>query len=371
MADTENAYLTTRELAALLRIKERKVYDLAASGQIPCSRAMGKLLFPRKAIEAWIAGESINPDAVTPKSRPPVFLGSYEPLLEWALRESGCGLATLLDGSLDGLRRFVANEGVAAGLHVYDAADDSWNVRAVGEALRDAPVVLIEFAWRERGLIVAPGKARAFPDAAALRGHRVVPRQAGAGSQVLLEQLIADGNDGYSVRMALADLAEGTGDVAGMKAELQAAHRLDPSMAEPLQALVDLASKQKDHAAELDALKKLAKLEQHDPRVYRRLMERLLEKKQLAEARAAGEAATWADVEGMDTHRVFGEVLLASKMVPRAIFEGQSALLCPGRPKDQAKVHDLLARAYAAVPNPKQAAKHRKLAKSVLSEASK
>ncbi|MCB1792343.1 MAG: helix-turn-helix transcriptional regulator, partial [Gammaproteobacteria bacterium] len=191
MADTENAYLTTRELAALLRIKERKVYDLAASGQIPCSRAMGKLLFPRKAIEAWIAGESINPDAVTPKSRPPVFLGSYEPLLEWALRESGCGLATLLDGSLDGLRRFVANEGVAAGLHVYDAADDSWNVRAVGEALRDAPVVLIEFAWRERGLIVAPGKARAFPDAAALRGHRVVPRQAGAGSQVLLEQLIA------------------------------------------------------------------------------------------------------------------------------------------------------------------------------------
>ena len=191
MADTENAYLTTRELAALLRIKERKVYDLAASGQIPCSRAMGKLLFPRKAIEAWIAGESINPDAVTPKSRPPVFLGSYEPLLEWALRESGCGLATLLDGSLDGLRRFVANEGVAAGLHVYDAADDSWNVRAVGEALRDAPVVLIEFAWRERGLIVAPGKERTFPDAAALRGHRVVPRQAGAGSQVLLEQLIA------------------------------------------------------------------------------------------------------------------------------------------------------------------------------------
>ena len=56
MPDSENAYLTTRELASLLRIKERKVYDLAASGQIPCSRAMGKLLFPRKAIEAWIAG---------------------------------------------------------------------------------------------------------------------------------------------------------------------------------------------------------------------------------------------------------------------------------------------------------------------------
>jgi excisionase family DNA binding protein len=38
-------YLTTKELAELLRIKERKVYDLAASGAVPCSKAMGKLLF--------------------------------------------------------------------------------------------------------------------------------------------------------------------------------------------------------------------------------------------------------------------------------------------------------------------------------------
>ena len=47
-------YLTTRELAELLRIKERKVYDLAASGKVPCSRATGRLLFPRAEIEAWI-----------------------------------------------------------------------------------------------------------------------------------------------------------------------------------------------------------------------------------------------------------------------------------------------------------------------------
>mgnify|MGYP002820403384 CR=1 FL=1 len=45
-------YMTTKELADFLRIKQRKVYDLAASGNIPCSRAMGKLLFPRAEIEA-------------------------------------------------------------------------------------------------------------------------------------------------------------------------------------------------------------------------------------------------------------------------------------------------------------------------------
>jgi len=35
MSETESEYLTTKELAQLLRIKERKVYDLAASGELP------------------------------------------------------------------------------------------------------------------------------------------------------------------------------------------------------------------------------------------------------------------------------------------------------------------------------------------------
>ena len=43
-------YLTTKELAELLRLKERKVYDLAAAGEVPCTRATGKLLFPRDAV---------------------------------------------------------------------------------------------------------------------------------------------------------------------------------------------------------------------------------------------------------------------------------------------------------------------------------
>lgn len=45
-------FLTVRELAAFLRVKERKVYALAAEGALPCSRATGKLIFPRAAVEA-------------------------------------------------------------------------------------------------------------------------------------------------------------------------------------------------------------------------------------------------------------------------------------------------------------------------------
>src|SRR3546814_2951990 len=36
--------MTTREVADYLRLKERKVYDLVAGGEIPVSRATGKLL---------------------------------------------------------------------------------------------------------------------------------------------------------------------------------------------------------------------------------------------------------------------------------------------------------------------------------------
>lgn len=191
MPQHENAYLTTRELAELLRIKERKVYDLAASGQIPCSRAMGKLLFPRQAVEDWLARESSGGGPSAAVRPPGVLLGSHEPLLEWALRESGCGLATLLDGSLDGLERFARGEGVAAGLHVYDAVRNDWNVAVVEEGFSGAPVALIEFAWRARGLIVAPGSEDAVADVSALQGRRVAPRQASAGSQILLEHLLA------------------------------------------------------------------------------------------------------------------------------------------------------------------------------------
>jgi excisionase family DNA binding protein len=60
-------YLTTRELADLLRIKERKVYDMAAAGEVPCSRAMGKLLFPRAEVEAWLAASASGPRVPVPR----------------------------------------------------------------------------------------------------------------------------------------------------------------------------------------------------------------------------------------------------------------------------------------------------------------
>lgn len=188
----DETYLTTRELADLLRIKERKVYDLAASGEVPCTKVIGKLLFPRDRIEAWLASGSSGPD-ISMRRRPGVVLGSHDPLLDWAIREARCGLASNFDSSLDGVDRFVAGEGMMAGVHVFDAATGDWNTCARVEGkISGLRCVRVEWARRSRGLIVSPGEEAGVSSLAALPGRRIVPRQATAGAQVLFDHLIGE-----------------------------------------------------------------------------------------------------------------------------------------------------------------------------------
>ena len=227
-------YLTTRELAALLRIGERKVYDLAAGGDIPCSRATGKLLFPRREIEAWLERSASGPSAAA--ARPAVVLGSHDPLLDWALRESRCGLASYFDSSLDGLERFVTGEGMAVGLHLYDSTSDTWNRAAVESRCAQQSVVLVEWARRQRGIIVAPDSESEYPGLEALVGRKVVPRQTEAGSQVLLENSLRQaGIDSTRIEWARAarsevdaviEVAEGRANATFGLALLAAQYRL-------------------------------------------------------------------------------------------------------------------------------------------------
>lgn len=220
MSDTahpDHEYLTVRELAELLRLKERKIYDLAASGAVPCSRATGKLLFPAAEIRAWIESAksgSAAADAAASTERPPIVLGSHDPLLDWAIRQSRCGLATFLDGSLDGLDRFVRGEGVAAGLHIHDANSGNWNVPAVSRAAADQNAVLIAFAARRRGLVYRPGGG-APSSLSDLAGLRLAPRQPESGTDSLFRELAArDGLDLASVDFA--EIARTEDDAVGM-----------------------------------------------------------------------------------------------------------------------------------------------------------
>ncbi|MCW5774040.1 MAG: helix-turn-helix transcriptional regulator, partial [Rhodospirillaceae bacterium] len=186
--------MNTKEVADYLRIRERKVYALLRARQIPCSRVTGKWLFPKHLIDLWVA-ENTDYAGLGFETRPPapVVAGSHDPLLDWAVRQSGCGLALRASGSLDGLKQLAAGEATMAGLHVRDADSGDYNVPLLRETpgLRD--IVLIHWARRRQGLVVAAGnpkKLRRFADVKAKKA-RFMPRQPSAGSHLLLLHLLA------------------------------------------------------------------------------------------------------------------------------------------------------------------------------------
>jgi hypothetical protein len=116
---------------------------------------------------------------------------------------------------------------------------------------------------------------------------------------------------------------------------------------------------------EIDQLKTLVKLEQHEPAPYRRLLRLLLDKQRFEEARAIGESAIWADIESLMTHSLVAEAYAGSGMLPKAVFEWDSALMCPGRPNEKAQVHAMLAETHLKLKNRALAAKHVSLGKSL------
>jgi excisionase family DNA binding protein len=184
-------YLNTQEVAEYLRLKERTVYELVRTRQIPCSRITGKLLFPRRLIDLWVL-QRLDFAGGELRVAPAVAAGSHDPLLDWAVRASGCELALLTGGSEDGLARLAADKAMVAGLHILDAASGDYNLPALRAVGGLSDIVLLEWAKREQGLVVAPGNPQDIAAIADLArpGIRLVQRQPGAGAQILLRHLL-------------------------------------------------------------------------------------------------------------------------------------------------------------------------------------
>jgi excisionase family DNA binding protein len=224
--------LTLREAAAYLRLSERSLYDLARARRLPAAQLGGKWLFPRGRLERWLAAAA-EAGSAEPVAPPAILAGSHDPLLDWAVRHSGSGLALRPGGSLDGLAALADGAAMLAAVHLPDADSGAFNLPAARDALPGRPVVGITWAWREQGLIVAPGNPRGLAGVTDLTaaGLRVIGRQPRAGSHVLLLHLLAETGIrleqiGFLPAPALAEdevaaaVAEGRADAGfGIRAE--------------------------------------------------------------------------------------------------------------------------------------------------------
>jgi len=60
VTDQLPSLLSVPQLAELLHINEKKVYQLAAEGDIPCTKVTGKWLFPKQMVHDWIEQSSAS-----------------------------------------------------------------------------------------------------------------------------------------------------------------------------------------------------------------------------------------------------------------------------------------------------------------------
>ena len=185
---------TTSEAANYLRLKERKIYEMVAEGSIPCTKVTGRWLFPKAELDHWLSASIQRPPGLSRAEPAPIVAGSHDPLLEWALRESGCGLATLSIGSEAGMERFLAGEAIAAGMHLHalDDLEADANVATLKARSDVGDAVLIGFVRREQGFLVPagnPGKISRIEDVLE-KNARIGMRPKGAGAQLLLLALL-------------------------------------------------------------------------------------------------------------------------------------------------------------------------------------
>ncbi len=249
--------MSTTEVADYLRVSERTIYDLLKEKKIPSSRVTGKWLFPKKLIDRWVAQNTEYTPAKT-RDAAPIVAGSHDPLLEWALRESHCGLAMMTAGSLDGIRRVADGDVVAAGTHLIDSSTGEFNVPYLRAHYARSHLVVIHWAKRRQGLIVRPPDVARVASVAKLKTSklRVVLRQPEAGGFHLLNHLLEGERIDVSQLITIdtpaltdGDLAQkirdGEGDV-GLACE-SAAHAAGLAFVPLIEERFDLVLRRRDY----------------------------------------------------------------------------------------------------------------------------
>ena len=129
-------------------------------------------------------------------------------------------------GSLGGLMALRQGRAHLGGSHMLDPETNTYNVPFIQRYLPGLPLKLINLAWREQGLMVAPGNPYDIKTIRDLTRPEVrfINRQRGAGTRLLLDYLLkenglnADQVQGYGreeyTHMAVAvNVASGTADV--------------------------------------------------------------------------------------------------------------------------------------------------------------
>lgn len=181
------------------------------SGAIASLAAAQALLHIQPEAEGLDAGTEVHVELlVSPEEidHSVLMVGSHDLALalvadELARRQPPWRLLCISSGSTEGLTALGRGEGLVAGTHLLDPSTGQYNVNYLQRWLPELPLLLVNLAYREVGLLVAPGNPGSLRHVTDLARPDVtfINRQAGSGTRILLDALLAEhGMEARSVR---------------------------------------------------------------------------------------------------------------------------------------------------------------------------
>lgn len=203
--------LTADEVAGLLQVSRSSVYKLVKADELASYHVGRKMRFTMGDVENYIARSkrakaaavtvaavpraAVSAPAAQPAPASFVLAGNdiVGDILANYLGATNTAVDRIYEGSYNALVDLYRGAAHAALTHLYDGETDSYNVAAVKRLLPGVPVKAVRLVRRRQGLIVAKGNPKNLRtwDDLLRPGVRLVNRECGCGSRILLDEQLA------------------------------------------------------------------------------------------------------------------------------------------------------------------------------------
>jgi putative molybdopterin biosynthesis protein len=174
------------------------ILSSGASTMWSMHEADGFVLLPSETVECPKGtGVTVWLKQTVPWSERALFQGSDDPAftgIVTPVRKKGADLAIRSVGSLGGLAALARGEGHLAACHLLDGKTGRYNDAFIEEFSKGDSWVRVLLFFREQGFLVAKGNPRELSGINDLveKGIRIVNRQPGAGTRVLLDWFLQE-----------------------------------------------------------------------------------------------------------------------------------------------------------------------------------
>jgi len=194
-------FLTTKDVAKLLRINEKMVYSLVNDKGLPATKVTGKWLFPRRLVDDWLESHILNykrsQDVSSVQNGVLLLAGSDDPLFQKTLslfhRRTNDVVAFFANlgsiGGLTSMRQGLCHIGIC---HLLQDDNNEYNFGFAEKELDRMPV-FVNFSRREQGILLQAGNPKNITSIIdfAREDVRIVNRPLSTGTRLLLDYEIA------------------------------------------------------------------------------------------------------------------------------------------------------------------------------------